>query len=530
MSETSSVKQKGGFERFIRAIEIIGNKFPHPFWLFVLLSLIVIGLSHWLAQNGVSVTYLAAKAGEAPKETTVKVVDLLNYDAMRTFLAGFVKTYVNFAPLGLVLTMMLGIGIVEQTGMISALMRKTILGAPNFLVTAVIAFVGINANLASDAGIIFTPVIAAAIYKALGRNPWVGIAVGYAAATGGFTANFFVAGTEALLSGITTSVVEGVPSIPPGTPTHVLINWYYMATATIVLTVLTVYVTEKYTIKFLGDSDGVLDEEELKKHAVTPAENRGLAAAFLTLVLYIALIVWLTYPQGSLFRNPKTGSLLPSSPLLSSVMPILFFLFFFVGSAYGIGAGTIKKGEDIPKLMAKGIAGSIGFIVVVLPASLFVDLFRMSRFDVVLSVNGADWLKTMNLGGIPLLLMFVVLVTILNFFMMSGSAKWLILAPIFVPMFAQVGFSPALTQVAYRVGDSPTNIITPLSYYMPVIIGLLEQYKKDSDTEVGIGTVISMMIPYTIFYFIGFTLLLILWYVLNLPLGPGVSAFLTPAG
>ncbi|GHV33313.1 aminobenzoyl-glutamate transporter [Synergistales bacterium] len=525
-SNEAKLEKRGAFEGFIKWIEIIGNKFPHPFWLFVCLSLIVIFLSHWLASKGVSVTYLAAKAGEAPVETKVAVVDLLGYDSLRTFLAGFVRTYVNFAPLGLVLTMMLSIGIVEQTGMISALMRKTILGAPNFLVTAVVAFVGINANLASDAGIIFTPVIAAAIYKALGRNPWVGIAAGYAAASGGFTANFFIAGTEALLSGITKSVIEGVPYIPADTPTHVLINYYFMAAATIVLTVLTVYVTEKYTVKFLGDNEGTRDEEELKKHALTPAENRGLLLAFLTLALYIGLIVYLTYPEGSLFRNPKDGSLLPSSPLLSSVMPILFFLFFFVGIAYGVGAGTIKKGEDIPKLMAKGISGSIGFIVVVLPASLFVGLFGMSRFDVVLSVNGADWLKAMNLGGIPLLLLFILLVTILNFFMMSGSAKWLILAPIFVPMFAQVGFSPALTQIAYRVGDSPTNIITPLSYYMPVIIGLLEQYKTNDKTEVGIGTVMSLAMPYTIFYIIGFTALLVIWYIAGWPLGPGTSPFM----
>lgn len=165
-------------------------------------------------------TYLVAKAGEAPKETTVAVVNLLSYESMREFLADFVKTYMNFAPLGLILTMMLGIGLVEQTGMISALMRKTILGAPRALVTAVIAIVGINANLASDAGIIFTPVIAAAVFKALGRNPWVGIAAGYAAASGGFTANLFVAGTDALLAGITRSAVEGVPGIPANVPVH----------------------------------------------------------------------------------------------------------------------------------------------------------------------------------------------------------------------------------------------------------------------------------------------------------------------
>ncbi len=522
-SNEATLGKRGAFEKFIHAIEVIGNKFPHPFWLFVVLSLILLALSSWLA--GTEVTYMVSKSGKVEPQT-VAVVNLLSFDAMRKFFAGFVKTYVNFAPLGLILTMMLGIGLVEQTGMISALMRKTILGAPRMLVTAVIALVGINANLASDAGIIFTPVIAGAVFKALGRNPWVGVAAGYAAGAGGFTANLFVAGTDALLSGITTSAIQGVPTIPPETPTHPLINWYFMLAGTFVLTFLTVWVTEHYIVRMLGDNDTEMDAEVLKEHAVTPAENRGLKYGLLALIVYIALIVWMTYPEGSLFRNPETGTIVPRSPLLSSVMPILFGLFFVMGTAYGIGAGVIKKGEDVPKLMSKGLIGSTGFMVVVLPASLFVELFRMSRFDTILSVTGAEFLKSMNLGGIPLLVLFILLVTFLNMFMISGSAKWLILAPIFVPMFAGVGFSPALTQVAYRIGDSTTNIISPLSYYLPVMIGLLEQYKPKEDTKVGIGTVISMAMPYSIFYLIGFTVLLVVWYLLGLPLGPATPVVL----
>ena len=524
--ETIVAPKRSFFERFIRGIEVIGNKFPHPFWLFVVLSLILMGLSWWLGREGLSVTYMAGKAGEAPKETTVSVVNLLSYPAMREFLAGFVKTYVNFAPLGLIMTMMLGISLLEHTGMISALMRKTILGAPRALVVAVVAVVGINANLASDAGIIFTPVIAGAVFKALGRNPWVGVAAGYAAGAGGFTANFFVAGTDALLSGITATAVEGVPTIPPGTPVHPLMNWYFMLAATLVLTGLTVYVTEHYIVKMVGDAETVRDADALKEHAVTPAENRGLFCSLLALVAYVALIVWLTYPEGSLFRNPETGAIVPRSPLLSSIMPLLFGLFFVVGTAYGIGAGVIRRAEDVPKLMQKGLIGSTSFMVVVLPASLFVALFRMSHFDTVLSVTGAEFLKAMNLGGIPLLVIFVILVSFLNLFMISGSAKWLILAPIFVPMFAGVGFSPALTQVAYRIGDSSTNIISPLSYYLPVMLGLLEQYKPKEDTKVGIGTVISLAMPYSLFYLAGFTLLLVAWYLLGLPLGPATPATL----
>jgi len=437
-------------------------------------------------------------------------------------MADFVKTYVNFAPLGLIVVMTLGIGLVEQSGMISALMRKTILGAPSYLVTAVLAVVGINANLASDAGIIFTPAIGGAVFKALGRNPWIGVIAGFAAASGGFTANFFIAGTDALLAGITESAAKGMNVAGP---THPLINWYFMAVATIVVMVVTTFVTEKFTVKILGDTTHDKDSEELLKHKVTAEENRGLRWAAVMGVLCIGVLLYLTLPEGSFFRADD-GSIVPRSPFLSGIVGILFFLFFFVGIAYGFGAGTIKKLDDVPKLMQKGLSGGLSFMVVVLPAAIFVQLFNASKLTTILAVNGAHWLERMNLGGIPLLVMFILLCTFINLFITSGSAKWLILAPIFVPMFSIVGFTPALTQVAYRIGDSSSNIISPLSYYVPVVIGLLEQYRTDPDTKIGIGTVVSLEMPYTIAYLICFTALLIVWYTLGLPLGPGAPALM----
>lgn len=523
-TDSNRTPQGGAFGRFIRGIEVVGNKLPHPFWLFVLLALTVVVLSAFLAASGTSVTYMAAsqKVGELPKEVTVPVKNLLSYEAMRPFFADFVKTYISFAPLGLIMVMMLGIGLVEQTGFISALMRKTILGAPPYMVTAVLALVGINANLASDAGIIFTPAIGGAVFKALGRNPAVGIIAGFAAACGGFTANFFVAGTDALLAGITESAAKGMNIVAP---THPLINWFFLFASTVTVTLVTTVVTEKFIVPMLGDEGASRDSSALAEHVVTNEEKRGLRWSLWAGLGTIVLLLVLTVPQGAFFRADD-GSLLPRSPLLSSVVPILFFLFFFVGIAYGFGSGTLKTASDVPKLMQNGLQGSLSFLVIALPASMFIQLFNTSNLTTILAVKGAEALEALNLGGIPLLLLFILLCGTLNLFMISGSAKWLILAPIFVPMFSMVGFSPALTQVAYRIGDSSTNIISPLSYYIPVVIGLLEQYRREGDAPVGIGTVLSLELPYSLAFLVCFSLQLILWYVLNLPLGPGAGMFM----
>ncbi|EHM13636.1 MULTISPECIES: AbgT family transporter [Jonquetella] len=514
-------KKRSGFERFIHGVEVVGNKLPHPFWLFIYLSIIVLVLSYFLSKAGVSVTYMSAgKAGADAKETTVAVVNLFSYEALRKYFANFVPIYTSFAPLGLIMTMTLGIALLEQSGLISAFMRKAILGAPSWAITATLAVVGINANLASDAGIIFTPAIGGAIFKALGRNPWVGIATGFAAGCGGFTANFFIAGTDALLSGITQSAVSA-SVFPINAPVHPLMNWYFLMAATVILTLATTFVTEKFTVRVLGDDTTVKDDEYLAQHRVTADENRGLRYALIALVIVVALFLYNILPQGSFFRADN-GDIVPKSPFLSGIICELFILFFIVGIAYGYGARTIKKMADVPHMMGKGLANGVSFLVVVLPAAAFIYFFAESHLTTVLAVKGAEMLKAMNLGGIPLLLMFILLSCFVNLFMISGSAKWLILAPIFVPMFSVVGFSPALTQMAYRIGDSSTNIISPLSYYLPVIIGLLEQYRPEGNKqEVGIGTVLSMSMPYSIAYIVCFSVQLVVWYLLKLPMGPG---------
>ncbi|GMO46925.1 MAG: AbgT family transporter [Treponemataceae bacterium] len=518
----NAVKKQSGFGKFIKWVEVVGNKLPHPFWLFVYLTAIVMALSFIFSKTGLSVTYMAAgRDGVAGKETTVTVVNLLSADAIRSIFTNFVSTYVNFAPLGLVLTMTLGIGLLEQSGFISAFMRKSIMGAPSWAISAVLALIGINSNLASDAGIIFTATLGAVIFKTLGRNPWVGIATGYAAAQGGAAANFFIAGTDGLLGGITLSALTGMGIKDPSA--HILMNWYFLFVAAIPLTLIITIISEKFLMKFLGEESSQIDASVLAQNQITVDEKRGLRHAAIALVTIAVVLLITTVPKAGFFRDPKTHTLIPSSPFLSGIIGILFFVFFFLGIAYGYGAKTIKKMGDIPKLMQGGLKGTLSFLVVALSASNFITLFNKSNLTTILSVKGAQGLEAIGLGGIPLLVLFILFSTFINLFIASGSAKWLILAPIFVPMFYQIGFSPALTQIAYRIGDSATNPMSPLSSYMAFVIGLLDQYrpKGKENEDVGIGTVISLTLPFCIAILIVFTLQLVIWYLLKLPLGPG---------
>lgn len=509
---------KNFIEIFIQGIERLGNKLPHPFWIFIILCTFTLLASAILSYLDTSVTYVSAVAGQESKEMIVKVVNLLTKEQMRNFLTNFVKTYINFPPLSVVIVMMLGVALIEQTGFISALIRRAVLYAPSYVVTAVLVFVGINASIASDAGLLFTPTIGAAVFKALGRNPWIGIIAGYAAASGGISASLFIASSDIVLSGITESAAIGIANKGNISP---VMNWYFMVSATFMLTIILTLFTEKFLVKILGENNLLQNIEEKTKYELTALEKRGLKFAGISLIICIGIVLSLTLPQESFFRN-ELGNFLPKSPLMSSILPLIFFQFMFIGTSYGIGAKIIKKAGDIPKMMQKQMAGMTGILVTMLPASMFVYLFGASKLATIIAVNGADFIKKLNIGGIPLIIILVLLCSMLNLVMGSSSAKWLILAPIFVPMFSMVGFSPALTQVAYRIGDGASNIISPIASAVPLIIGLLEQYKPEgSDKQVGVGTMIALELPYTVVLITSQVIMLILWYVFNFPLGPG---------
>lgn len=516
-------KTKRSFlERFISGIERVGNLLPHPFWIFTFLILIVTLLSAILAAGGFSVTYLAASKDPtvAPAIKTVTVKSLFSIEVLNKYFGNFAGVYGSFYPIGIVLIMMMAIGLAEKSGFLSALMRKMILGAPVQWIVAIIAFVGINSNLASDAGVVFTPLVAAAMLKSLGMNPWIGVIAGYAAANGGYTANFFIAGTDALLAGITESICIGNNINYPISP---VMNWYFMIAGTVVLTVCTVIVSKYFLIPYLhGGKIDNIDKSELEKHQLNAEEIRGLKASGIAALLFIVIIIALAIPSNSFLRAPD-GSFVPRSPLLSNVVAILFLFFCIIGISFGYAAKTIKSINDIPSMMQDSLKGILSFLVVALPAAFFIELFNESQLPTVLAVKGAEILKAANITGIPLFLLFILICTCVNLFITSGTAKWLVLGPVFVPMLAMVNISPAMTQLIYRIGDTCTNIISPIDYYVPVILGMLEAYRTNENQKVGVGTLISLSLPFSIAYMIGFVALLCVWYIFNIPIGPGAG-------
>ena len=500
-------KEKGGI---LKGIEKVGNKLPHPIYIFLILSGIVIIISALAA--GTEIVH----PGTGEIET---INNLASAEGFRWILDNLVKNFTKFPPLGMVLVMMIGLGLAEETGLLRAVLRRVIVGAPKTLVTFIVVFAGVIGNIAGSATFVVIPPLGGLIFRALGRHPLAGIAAGFAGVAAGLNANILITPTDILSAGITEKAAQ---IISADFLVHPAVNWYFMIVSTIILSIIGVVVTEKIVEPRLGKYEPkgmdeiTAEDEELME--ITPLEKKGLRNAGITSLIYFAIIAIMIVPKNGILRNPETGSLVPS-PFLSSIIPLLLFWFILAALAYGITSKNIKDSNDVVKYMTKSMEGFAGFIVLCFFAAQFVEFFSYTNLGLLLAVNGADLLESSGFTGVPLIIVFILIVSFINFFIGSASAKWALLAPIFVPMFMQIGLSPFFTQAAYRIADSVTNAVSPLEPFMPFIITCGQRY----DEDVGLGTIISIMLPYAIAFLASWTMLLIVWYVFNIPLGPGAT-------
>lgn len=503
---------------FFKGVERVGNKLPHPFWIFCGLMGIVAVLSAILSAMGVSVTYSQADAKGVVEVVTTSVVNLLSKEEIQKFFTGFISGYASNPVLGNALVISMGMALAEDTNFFDAFLRKTLFAAPRCMVTFAFAIVAICANIAGDSGQILAATLGAVVFKSLGRNPWIGIAAGYAGASAGYTANMMIANADVTLSSITNSVAAplGFPNI------HPLVNWFFLAAATPVLALVTTVIVETFLVKFIGDYKVAEDSSAMNQYALTGSEKRGLRYSGIGFAVFMILLLSAIVPSTGALRGPD-GSLLPKSPFISSTVALVALLFGVLGVCYGFGSGKFKTLNEVPKMMQKGIGKVSALIVMLLPVSLFISLFTRSNLATVLSVKGQVLLESLNIGKFPILILLILFTAFINLFMNSGSAKWFIFAPIFVPMLARMDIHPALTQIAYRIGDSCTNNIAPMNACMMVVLMLFEQYKRKEDPAPGIGTLMSMQIPFSIMYLISFTALLAIFYFFHLPLGPGIA-------
>ncbi|WP_280770353.1 AbgT family transporter [Salipaludibacillus daqingensis] len=498
-------KRKGLFQRFLDMVEYVGNKLPHPVTLFAILALLVIGLSAVVSSLGVSVEH-PGQEGEM-----VEVTNLMNAEGIQYIFSSMVDNFIGFAPLGVVLATMLGIGLAERTGLISACLRGFVLSVPQRLITGGLVFAGIMSSVASDAGYVVLPPLGAVIFAAIGRHPLAGLAAAFAGVSAGFSANLFLSATDPLLGELTISAAAIIdPAYAEGM--NIAMNYYFIIVSVFILTFVGAWVTEKIVEPRLGEYKGEYREDLKGLEAI---EKKGLIWAGLSFLIGIIIFALTIVPANGPLRADDGGII--QSPFMDSLVPIIMILFFIPGLFYGMATKNIRNDKDVANQLSETMAAMGMFIVLAFTAGQFVSYFAETNMGLVLGVYGAEALEAANLTGIPLILGFIVVAGFINLFIGSASAKWAMMAPVFVPIMMQLGYSPEMTQMAYRIADSTTNIITPLMTYFAIIIAFAQKYDK----KMGIGTLISVMFPYTIIFTIAWTIMLIIWMLLGIDLGPG---------
>jgi aminobenzoyl-glutamate transport protein len=517
--QAAGARTVGWMDRALSWIERVGNALPHPGTLFALMALGVVVASAITAQFDLVVTHPGTGEEISP-------VNLMTVEGLHLMLTRMVTNFTSFAPLGTVLVAMLGIGIAEGSGLIGAALRLLVIRAPARLLTFVIVFAGVLSNTASEIGYVLLVPLAASIFLAAGRHPIAGLAAAFAGVSGGYSANLLLGTIDPLLAGLSE---EAARIIDPTYQVNPAANFYFMFASVPFIAAMGTWVTERLIVPRLGLYTGDEKPEDLRE--LTPEESRGLRWALWATVLVGGLMVWSALPLDSVvpgagwLRDPETGALL-RSPFMSSIVAMIFLVGAVTGIAYGIGAGTYTSDSQVMDGMGKAMETLGLYMVLVFFAAQFVAYFNWTNLGLIVAVKGAELLQASGLGPIPLLLTFVVVSGFINLFMGSASAKWAIMAPVFIPMLMILGYSPELTQTAYRIGDSTTNIISPMMTYFALIVAFVERY----DPKAGIGTVIATMLPYTVAFLVIWMALLVVFLVFHVPVGPGSPLFIPVPG
>ncbi len=517
--------RRGAMARFLDGVEWLGNLLPHPVTLFALLAVFIVLLSGVLGAMGLAVPDPRPEgaAGRAANGM-IEVVSLMNAEGLRRILQNLVGNFAGFVPLGTVLVAMLGVGVAEHSGLLSAAIRALVLRAPARLVTAVVVFAGVLSNTASEMGYVVMIPLAAAIFYALGRHPLAGLAAAFAGVSGGYSANLLLGTVDPLLAGITEAAAQ---LIDPEYFVHPAVNWYFMISSTVLITVLGTWVTSAIVEPRLGAYDPSISDGSLKEtarlDALRPEEKRGLRAAGVTALLLSIGIALLVVPEGAPLRDPAVTSGVASiTPFLRSIVALVFVFFLVPGFVYGRYVGTMRNDRDAIDAMAKAMSTLGLYIVLVFFAAQFVAFFKWTQLGQITAVLGAQLLSDIGLTGPLVFALFIPMCMLVNLSLGSASAQWAVTAPIFVPMLMLVGYSPEVIQAAYRIGDSVTNIITPMMSYFGLILAFATRYVR----ELGIGTLIATMLPYSLVFALGWSAWFFLYvFGLEWPVGPAAPTY-----
>lgn len=535
-------EDEGSQSGLLGAVERIGNKVPHPVLMFGYLIILVIGVSWILSLFNVSITESIAvpvdttvtsdvvheyyedltvpiaEPGTSPEEweiieTVIPIKSLVSIEGVRFIFSSFVNNFAGFSVIAVTFVAMMGAGVAEESGLLGSLIRKLVGSAPKWALTFLMVFVGVLSSVASDAGYLILIPLAAAAFASVGRHPLAGLGSGFAGVAAIFMVNISLTPIDAMITEIANEAMGG-----QGQPLTIVSNYYFMVASSIILALVASLVTERIVEPRLGPwtpESGVVVADEVM--ADPEADKKGSRYALFGLLAIVAIVALATFPPGAPLRDPEDGAIIGQTPFMDSLLFIIMLIFLVSGICYGVGAGTVKGSNDVIKAITKTFSGLGGMVLMLLMISQFIAYFNWTNLPTVIAGALAEILEQANIGAVPLLIGFMLVILVLDFIMPGALPKWAIFAPIFVPLFMRLGVAPQTLLAAYRVADSPVNALTPLMVYLPFIATIAQRYQK----KAGIGTVVALMLPYSGAIFVVWVVMFIAWFLLGIPLGPG---------